>query len=153
MPSNTEQKAVNLGQLKMAYEAGALLPVNIATLTPSSTFVKNNVMGINGVLYRATQATQNLPCTMVSENGAFVVNTINGKTAFTVTDPTPNAGWEIWSDASIEYWISQLNALIAAKASVSDVMAATVNYGNATFTVSQLLTEMAKLMSKTVVTQ
>ena len=154
MPSNnTEQKAVNLGQLKMAYQAGALLPVNIATLTPSSTFVKNNVVGINGVLYRATQATGNLPCTMVTSGGSFVTNTVNGKTSFTVSDPTPNEGWEIWSDASIEYWIQQLNALIAAKASVSDVMAATVSYGGTAFTVQQLLTEVAKLIGKTIATQ
>lgn len=134
-------------------ESRELLPVNIATLTPSSTFVKNSVVGINGVLYRATQATGNLPCTMVTSGGSFVTNTVNGKTSFTVSDPTPNEGWEIWSDASIEYWIQQLNALIAAKASVSDVMAATVSYGGTAFTVQQLLTEVAKLVGKTVVTQ
>ena len=152
MPSNnTLEKAVNLGQLQMAYEAGALLPVDISTLTPASTFPKNAVIGINGVLYRATAATQNLPCTMTVQNGAFVVNIVNGKRSFVVTDPTPNPGWEIFTDVSVEYWISQLNTLIAQKASVSDVMAAEVTYGSTKFTVGQLLQQVAKLMARTVV--
>lgn len=152
MPSNNSlEKAVNLGQLQMAYDAGALLPVDISTLTPASTFPKNAVIGIGGVLYRATAATQNLPCTLTVQDGQFVVNIVNGKTAFTVTDPSPNSGWEIFTDASVEYWISQLNALIAQKATVGDVMQATVNYGQTQFTVQQLLQEMAKLMSRTVV--
>ena len=152
MPSNnTLEKAVNLGQLQMAYEAGALLPVDISTLTPASTFPKNAVIGINGVLYRATADTQNLPCTLTVQDGALVVNIVNGKRSFVVTDPTPNQGWEIFTDASVEYWISQLNTLIAQKATVSDVMQAEVQYGQTTFTVGQLLQEMAKLMSRTVV--
>jgi hypothetical protein len=152
MPNNNPlEKAVNLGQLQMAYEAGALLPVDISTLTPASTFPKNAVIGINGVLYRATAATQNLPCTMTVQDGQFVVNIANGKTVFTVTNPAPNEGWEIFTDASVEYWINQLNALIAQKATVGDVMQATVNYGQTQFTVQQLLQEMAKLMSRTVV--
>jgi hypothetical protein len=107
MPSNNAlEKAVNLGQLQMAYEAGALLPVDISTLTPASTFQKNAVVGINGVLYRATAATQNLPCTLTVQDGQFVVNIVNGKTAFTVADPAPNEGWEVFTDASVEYWIA-----------------------------------------------
>jgi len=115
MPSKkTLEKAVNLRQLQMAYNAGALLPVDISTLTPASTFPKNAVVGINGVLYRATAATQNLPCTLTVQDGKFVVNIVDGKMAFTVTDPAPNEGWEVFTDASIEYWISQLNARITA---------------------------------------
>ncbi len=85
-------------------DAYCLIPVNVAGLTPSSTFVKNNILGINGTLYRATQATSNFPVTLLTSGGSFVTNTINGKTAFVVSDYTLNTGWEIWSDASMEYW-------------------------------------------------
>lgn len=101
-------------------DEAALYPVDISTLTPSSTFRKNAVIGINGILYRATAATSNMPCTMVTNEAgtAFVVNIVNGKTAFVVTDPSPNSGWEIWTDASIEYWIAQINESLSGKQAV-----------------------------------
>ena len=146
MPSNNSlEKAVNLGQLQMAYEAGALLPVDISTLTPASTFPKNAVEGINGVLYRATDATQNLPCTLTVQDGQFVVNIVNGKMSFTVTDPAPNEGWEVFTDASIEYWISQLNARITA------LEGETYTANGQQYTRQQLLQAVAELMSSKVV--
>jgi len=146
MPNNnTLEKAVNLGQLKMAYEAGALLPVDISTLTPASTFQKNAVIGINGVLYRATGATQNLPCTLTVQDGQFVVNIVNGKMAFVVTDAAPNEGWEVFTDASIEYWISQLNARITA------LEGETYTANGQQYTRQQLLQAVAELMSSKVV--
>jgi len=146
MPSNNSlEKAVNLGQLQMAYEAGALLPVDISTLTPASTFPKNAVVGINGVLYRATDATQNLPCTLTVQDGQFVVNIVNGKMSFTVTDPAPNEGWEVFTDASIEFWISQLNARITA------LEGETYTANGQQYTRQQLLQAVAELMSSKVV--
>lgn len=146
MPSKkTLEKAVNLRQLQMAYNAGALLPVDISTLTPASTFPKNAVVGINGVLYRATAATQNLPCTLTVQDGKFVVNIVDGKMAFTVTDPAPNEGWEVFTDASIEYWISQLNARITA------LEGETYTANGQQYTRQQLLQNVAELMSRTVV--
>jgi len=146
MPSNNSlEKAVNLGHLQMAYEAGTLLPVDISTLTPASTFPKNAVVGINGVLYRATGATQNLPCTLTVQDGQFVVNIVNGKMSFTVTDPAPNEGWEVFTDASIEFWISQLNARITA------LEGETYTANGQQYTRQQLLQAVAELMSRTVV--
>lgn len=146
MPSNnTLEKAVNLGHLQIAYKAGALLPVDISTLTPASTFPNNAVVGINGVLYRATAATQNLPCTLTVQNGQFVVNIVNGKRSFVVTDPAPNEGWEVFTDASIEYWISQLNARITA------LEGETYTANGQQYTRQQLLQNMAELMSSKVV--
>lgn len=134
-------------------------PVDITTLAPNSTFIKGAVVGINGVLYKATQATANLPCTLVTENGAFVVNTVNGKTAFVVSDPTPNADWEIFTDASIEYWVASVNSSISDIATIrSNATAAVkptdiVSYNGTDYTVSQLLDAVARLMGETVVTQ
>lgn len=144
----------------------ALHPVNVNTLTPSSTFIKNAVIGINGVLYRSTQATSNLPVTLVVQDGAFVTNTVNGKIAFVVSNSNINAGWEIFTDASIEYWVESINAALAAKQDAINDLAAirsnaqsaiktTDQYtaGNVTYSATDLLQAVANLMSKTLVTQ
>ena len=106
---------------------GTLYPVNVNTLTPSSTFVKNAIIGINGVLYRATKNTSNLPCTFVIESGAFVTHTVNGKIAFVISNAAPNTDWEIFTDASIEYWIENINAALQTKALASDLTTHTSN--------------------------
>lgn len=143
-----------------------LLPVNINSLTPSSTFAKNSVIGINGVLYRATQANSNMPVTVMVENGAFVTQTVNGKISFVVTDSTVNSGWEIFTDASIEYWVASLNAAMSGKQdTISDIGTIRTNATNAVkptdqyrakgvdYSVSDLLQAVANLMSENVVTQ
>lgn len=123
-----------------------LIPVSISSLTPSSSFAKNAVIGINGVIYRATKATSSFPVTLQVDGNAFVTHTVNGKTAFVVTDSTLNSDWEIWTDAAIEYWISQLDGRVTSLENLS------VTYDGTTYTLSQLMTAMAQLMSKTVVT-
>ena len=51
-----------LGRFRTKLLADDMLhPVAVSSMTPSSTFVKNAVIGINGVLYRSTKATSNLP--------------------------------------------------------------------------------------------
>lgn len=144
----------------------ALHPVNVNTLTPSSTFVKNAIIGINGVIYRAKQATSHFPVVLTIEDGSFVVNTVNGKIAFVVSDPTVHQDWEVFTDAAIEYWVVSLNAALAAKQdAINDLEAIRTNAQNAVKTtdqytvgevrypVSALLQAVANLMSKTLVTQ
>jgi len=152
---------------ELSQNAGEHLhPVDVNSLTPSSTFTKNAVIGINGVLYRATQAVSNLPVTLTVLNGAFVTHSVNGKIAFVIADETLNSGWEIFTDASIEYWVNSLNAALANKQNVIDDLstirsnasgavkkADTYTYNNQSYTVDAMLTELAKFMSKTVVTQ
>ena len=147
-------------------EAEHFHPVSISSLTPSSTFVKNSVIGINGVLYRSTQATNNLPVTLTVENGAFVTETINGKISFVVADETLNAGWERWTDAAIEYWVESINAALSNKqAIISDIDSirqnatnaiktnTTYTVGNVEYTVDEMLQQLANFMSKTLVVQ
>lgn len=123
----------------------ALYPVKISSVTPTSTFKKGAIMGVDGIIYHATQDTNNLPCTLLVQDGAFVVHTVNGKTSFVVTDPTPNSGWEAWTDAAVEYWINSLDTRITALEGL------TITYGGHTYTMTALLTEMAKLMDKNIV--
>lgn len=151
-------------QQKPWVQGQMLIPVSINSMTPSSTFVKNAVVGINGVLYRSTKATSNLPCTLVVQDGAFVVHTVNGKIAFVVSNATPNTDWEIFTDASIEYWVESINTALAAKQdTISDISTIRSKAGSAVqptdtytvngqqYTVSELLQAVASLMPKTVV--
>ena len=148
MPSNnTLEKAVNLGQLQMAYNAGALLPVDISTLTPASTFPKNAVIGIGGVLYRAKRATASMPLTMVVSDGKFVTHEVNGQQAFVVQDMTVNADWEVWMDAGLSYVYSLADQRITA------LEAETYTANGQQYTRQQLLQAVAELMNKTIVTQ
>ena len=137
--------------LKDAEARDAILhPVDVNTLTPSSTFVKNAIIGINGVIYQAKQATSHFPVVLLTSGNAFVVNvTTTGRKAFVVSDATVHADWEQWTDAAIEYWLEQLAASINQKASVSDVLAAQVP--DTGFTVQQLLQGMAAIMPHTIV--
>lgn len=143
-----------------------LHPVDIDSLTPSSTFVKNSVIGINGVLYRALRNTSNLPVTPQMSGGQFVVHTINGKTALVIADFTLNTDWEIFTDASIEYWVASINAALDAKqATISDLATIrqkansalqpdkTYTYNNQSYTIDAMMQELVKFMSKTIVTK
>ena len=155
------------------FAARTMKPVDISTLTPSSTFEGGAVIGINGVFYKATQDTSEFPVTLMIEDGAFVTHTIDGKTAYIVTDSTLSEDWILWSDASIDYWINNINAQITAvnnvnagyrlnqiesiNASQSGQIAslfqsvADVTVNGQTYTIRQLLTAVAELMNQTVV--
>jgi hypothetical protein len=139
--------------------------VNINSLTPSSTFRKNAVVGINGVLYRALRATSNMPVVPQIQNGQFVTHTVGGKIALVIADETLDQDWEIFTDASIEYWVATLNALLAGKQDViSDLSTIRSNatsalkptdvyiYNGVSYTVDDMLKDLVKLMPKTVVT-
>lgn len=143
-----------------------LHPVDISSLTPSSTFTKNSVIGINGVLYRALQATSDMPVTLAVENGAFVVNIINGKISFVITNNTLNSAWEVFTDASIEYWINSINTALASKQdTISDLATIRQNAAAAikaddvytingsTYTADDLLRAVLNLMPKTLVSE
>lgn len=147
MPNKTLEKAVNLGQLQMAYEAGALLPVDIQTVTPQTTFPKNAVIGIGGVLYRAKRATASMPLTMVVSDGKFVIHEVNGQKAFVVQDMTVNADWEVWMDAGLSYAYSLADQRITA------LETETYTANGKQYTRRQLLQAVAELMQKTIVTQ
>lgn len=162
MPNKTLEKAVNLGQLQMAYEAGALLPVDIQTVTPQTTFPKNAVLGIGGVLYRAKRATASMPLTMVVSDGKFVIHEVNGQKAFVVQDMTVNADWEVWMDAGMAYAYSLADqritnleqALPTVKATSDSALQPTTTFtaNGQQYTAAQLLQAVAELMGKNLVT-
>lgn len=126
---------------------GVLCPVDISTVTPSTTFPKNAVLGIGGVLYRAKRATASMPLTMVVSDGKFVTHEVNGQQAFVVQDMTVNADWEVWMDAGLSYAYSLADQRITA------LETETYTANGEQYTRQQLLQAVAELMNKTIVTQ
>lgn len=78
-----------------------IIPVDLDSMTPSTTFVKNNILFINGVGYRATKNTTHFPVVLLVEDGHFVVDYEDGAPAYVVSDYTLDSDWEIWGDASL----------------------------------------------------
>ena len=88
-----------------------LLPINMDNLSTSSTFVKGNVVAINGIFYRALRNTSNFPITLMTQGGNFLYNEVNGHRAYIVADYTLNSDWTVWTDASIDYHIERSERL------------------------------------------
>lgn len=150
-----------------------LHPVNVNTLTPSSTFRMNSVIGINGVLYCSLRDTDNLPVTPQIQDGQFVIHTVGGKIALVIADETLNEDWEVFTDASIEYWVASINSAISVintaiqliQGSISDLSTIRSNasaalkptdiytFNGVSYTVDDMLKDLVKLMPKTLVTQ
>jgi hypothetical protein len=147
-----------------AYAASdaALYPVDISTVTPQTTFRKNAVIGIGGVLYRAKRATASMPLTMVVSDGRFVTHEVNGQIAFVVQNMTVNTDWDVWMDAGMAYAYSLADkrittleqALPAVRTTADSALQPTTTYSanGQQYTADELLKAMAELMTKTIVT-
>lgn len=131
----------------------AVIPVNLEDMTPMTKFVKNNVLAINGVQYRATKNTTHFPVTLVTDGGQFVVNVVNGAPAYVVDNYTLDPDWEIWGDAGIPQTLANMQADFneALQQSLNTSTRIKTSDGQTQYTVQQLLTAMADLMGHTVV--
>lgn len=152
---------------KQEVSDATLIPLNMEQLTPSSTFVKNNVLGINGILYRAKQNTSEFPVSVVTDKGRFVYDTDKyGNKAYVVSDYTLSQAWEKWSDAGINYSLSVIDSRLSYFNNLQIALRLTqiesllrniqqtlgdVTVDGQTYTVRGILTELAKLMDKDVV--
>ena len=83
----------------------ALNPFEIEDIAVDTTFAENDVIALNGVIYRCTSATSNTPLTLVSQDNCFVYNELNGQKAFVVANNTLQSGWEVWIDTGVDYYI------------------------------------------------
>ena len=82
-------------------------PVDMDNLTPSSTFAAGDAIAFNGVIYRATTATDNLPIPLVVSGNNFVVNEYKGYKAYVRGSEVMQAGWQVWLDTGLNYWIEK----------------------------------------------
>ena len=83
----------------------ALNPVDVENITTETTFAINDVMSLNGVIYRCTTPTSNTPLTFVTSGNNFVYTELNGKKAFVVASEAMQSDWEVWLDTGMGYYI------------------------------------------------
>lgn len=93
---------------KQEMTQAAIIPVNLDEMTPTSTFIRNSILFINGVGYRAKQNTTHFPVVLLTDGGQFVVNIVNGAPAYVVSDYTLDEDWEIWGDAGIPQTLANM---------------------------------------------
>ena len=84
-----------------------ITPVDIDLLTPSSTFAAGDAIAFNGVIYRATGATDNFPIPLVVSGNNFVVNEYKGYKAYVRGSEVIQDGWQVWLDTGLNYWIEK----------------------------------------------
>lgn len=94
---------------KTEMTAATIIPIDIDNMTPTMTFEKNSILGINGVMYRATKETTDFPVVLLVEDGHIVYDEDEeGRKALVVDDYTLSEDWEIWSDAGIPRTLEQM---------------------------------------------
>lgn len=99
---------------EIAQQGGyAIIPVNESTIGPSTTYNKNAVLCLDGVIYKANKNTQNLPFPMVVEDGKILTVTLYGKTVLVRASNTKSADWDVWIDASNDIRFRQLEERVA----------------------------------------
>ena len=86
-----------------------IIPIDIENMTPTMTFEKNSILGINGIMFRAVVDTDEFPVVLLVQDGHIVYDEDeNGNKAFVVSDWTQSEDWEIWTDASIPRTLQQM---------------------------------------------
>ena len=118
-----------------------LIPIDIASLTVSTSFVKNNAVAIDGKIYRCKNATTYPPFPFVFQGDSIVTQTNNGVTAYVVQSDTLNSNWEVYLDLSDRYYaeakFASVNASITTlqngkQAAITDNAQIGLGYGTCT---------------------
>ena len=99
--------ALGLGSSGGGGGSSRINPVNMETMTPSSTFAEGDAIAFNGVIYRATGATDNFPIPLVISGNNFVVDEYKGYKAYVRGNEITQEGWEVWLDTGVNYWIEK----------------------------------------------
>ena len=144
-------------------------PIDMDEVTPSSTFTAGDVLGINGILYKAKVNTSDFPVTVVVDDttGQFVYDTDDdGNKAYVIEDYTLSEDWMKWADAGINYSLSVINSQlsylntlrIASRLGTLEQQLANmlqalmpITVDGVTYSVRDILTELAKLMNANIV--
>lgn len=82
-------------------------PVVIEDAASSYTFEVNDIVEINGVIYRCTSATSLMPHTLYTQNGKILYITINGEKCYMVKSQTLNTGWVKWFDIKDRFFVEK----------------------------------------------
>ncbi len=86
----------------------ALNPVDESTITAATYFHQNDILAIDGTIYRCIQTTNNLPVSVVFQGNKVLYVENNGHRAYVINSYSLQSGWEVWLNSGLDYHISVL---------------------------------------------
>ena len=92
----------------------ALNPVDESTITAATYFHQNDVIALNGTIYRCTQTTNNLPVSVVFQGNKILYDEYKGHRAYVIASSTVQSGWEVWLNSGLDYHITLLYDMASA---------------------------------------
>jgi hypothetical protein len=92
----------------------ALNPVDESTITAATNFHQNDILAIDGTIYRCTQTTNNLPVSVVFQGNKVLYVENNGHRAYVINSYSLQSGWEVWLNSGLDYHISVLYDMASA---------------------------------------
>ena len=98
-------------------------PVEIPDKASGYSFAVNDIVCIDGIIYRCAAATANPPFPLVTQDGALVYEEINGVKSYIASGTTLSAGWEKWLDIRDRYQLEQLRQTVNTKQAAISNMA------------------------------
>jgi hypothetical protein len=109
----TDQYLIALGQGSGGASGSMINPKSMDDLTPSSTFTEGDAIALNGVIYRATTATENFPITFVTQDNRFVVSNYKDYYAYVIANDAIQDDWEVWLDTGVQFYIENFQDRIS----------------------------------------
>lgn len=92
----------------------ALNPVDESTITAATYFHQNDVIALNGTIYRCTSTTNNLPVSVVFQGNKILYDEYKGHRAYVIASSTLQSGWEVWLNSGLDYHITLLYDMVSA---------------------------------------
>lgn len=92
----------------------ALNPVDESTITAATYFHQNDVIALNGTIYRCTSTTNNLPVSVVFQGNKILYDEYKGHRAYVIASSAVQQGWEVWLNSGLDYHITLLYDMASA---------------------------------------
>ena len=92
----------------------ALNPVDESTITAATNFHTNDIIALNGTIYRCTGTTNNMPVSVVFQGNQILYDEYKGHRAYVIASSTVQSGWEVWLNSGLDYHITLLYDMASA---------------------------------------
>ena len=92
----------------------ALNPVDESTITAATNFHTNDIIALNGTIYRCTGTTNNMPVSVVFQGNKILYDEYKGHRAYVIASSTVQSGWEVWLNSGLDYHITLLYDMASA---------------------------------------
>ena len=109
----------------------ALNPVDESTITAATNFHTNDIIALNGTIYRCTGTTNNMPVSVVFQGNKILYDEYKGHRAYVIASSTVQSGWEVWLNSGLDYHITLLYDMASAnQRAVLDIERRIGTYGD-----------------------